>query len=204
MSKLKKPSSLRTLYAVAISLIVIFASTSNVLGESDLLNKPVDSQKTSSMSERIANRKKALKLELSDSAVASVETKCKAAQTKLGQLKSKDTVAIDNYYKTYGEIADQVADLIQRLSRQAVSTAGIQTALNQYVDAVNQYLVDADSYKAGLADLESMDCTADAEGFVASLQDARTQRGKLAANVGAAKIKIDNISAALIGAKDKL
>jgi hypothetical protein len=205
MAKSNKPVILKPLLVSAAVLIIgVSAGSSTVLGQSDLLNKPVDSQKTSSLSDRITERKKKYKLELSASAQDSIEKKCAAAQVKITELKEKDAVSIDKYYKAYGSIADQVSTMVARLNGQGVSTAGIQTALNQYVDAANQYLVDADLYKAALADMEAMECQEDAEGFAVSLQDARKLRTKLATDAQAAETKVQSMTVALINAKDKL
>lgn len=204
MSKLKTITLAPALVLAAFLIAIAGAFSPKVFSQSELLNKPVDSQKTSSISERLASRKKEIKLDLSASAAENIEAKCTGAQAKIGELKAGSTAAIDNYYKTYGDIAGRVSGLIGRLNQQGVPTAGIQTALNQYIDAANQFLVDADKYSAALADLETMDCPADAEGFAVTLQEARKLRASLATDTESAKNKIDAISAALIAAKDKL
>jgi hypothetical protein len=204
MVKITNLILLKQLFILAVFAASLLAISSSVYGQSSLLNKPVDSQKTSSMAERIANRKNELKLNLGEAELSGIEAKCKPAQATITKIKSKDTVTIDNYYKAYEDIAGQVSGMISRLNEQGVSTAGIQTTLNLYVDSANRYLLDADKYKAALSDLETMDCQADAEGFAASLQDARNLRAKLATDSESAKVKVDDISAALIGAKDKL
>lgn len=149
-------------------------------------------------------RRKDFKPELTTDLATSISERCVSAQKKISDLRTKDTGAMEKYYTGYGEIADQVSALIGRMKQQSASTAAPQTALNQYIDAVNRYLVNAESYSSSIADIQAMDCAADAEGFVATLESARESRANLADDIQTIEQKVDDLSAALTNAKSGL
>lgn len=191
------------LMTVLCTGILIF-STSVASGETSGLTEPPDTQKTTDISERLLKRKSELRLKISDETKKRLVERCGTAQSKVESQKTKDSQIRDKRFQRYNGILKRVSAMIGRLNQQGISTANLQTALTNYTTAVNQYLADAETYKAAIADLAAMACDKDAEGFSATLQTARTAKQMQLKDATEIRTAIAGIKQALADAKQAL
>jgi hypothetical protein len=196
----------RLLTAVVLlvfTLGVFLAASPLVSGESGLV-EPADSEKTTSMTERLKKRKDELKLSLGESTKQRLAAKCAASQTNVAKLKDRDGTVRQKYHDAYTKLVERLETITTKLARQGQSTATIANAQQLLVDAVNQYLADAEAYRAAINDLAKMDCDGDVEGFQATLATARTLREKLIADALAIKQAAADVRVSLAQAKTTL
>jgi len=190
-----------------VLLVFIFTAiwvvSPTVSGESGLV-EPADTEKTTSMTERLKKRKEELKLSLGESTKQRLATKCAASQTVIGKLKDRDGTTRQKYHDTYTKLVERLETITTKLARQGQSTATIANAQQLLTDAVNQYLTDTEAYRAAVNDLAKMDCDGDLEGFQATLVTARTLREKLIADALAIKQAAADVRVSLAQAKSTL
>jgi len=193
----------------AIMLLLAFwggllvLATQPVLGNTGLI-EPADSEKTTSLSERLKKRKDELKLSLGESAKQRLAGKCAASQAVVKKLKTRDAAARDKYHSAYTKMIERLEIVATKLAQQGVSTSGLANAQQLLTDSVNQYLSDAEAYRAAVDDLANMDCKGDLEGFQATLVTARSLREKLASDAALIKTSLKDVTAALAGIKNSL
>ena len=160
---------------------VVFAANDNPL------ITPKDPAQTTTILERIAERKSDFKVQLTLAQQKNLKTKCAAAQTVMQNLKTRDAAGADNRRQIYTDLATKLSNLVDKLKSQGVDTTGLTTAQKKFNDAINVYLADAVAYKSAMDDTVVLDCLQDPAGFEAGLMSARALRAQLANDV--AKIK---------------
>lgn len=183
--------------------VMAFAGQS-AYGEGSGLTEPPDTEKTTTMNERLKMRRDELKLKITDDNKKRLVARCVGAQKMIKQLKSRDATVRDKHHRAYLLIAERLNAMISKLERQGLSTAALQNAQQQFKDAVNEYLADAQDYKTAINDLAAMGCASDSEGFQASLQTARALRQQLAQDTAVIKEAIAQVKTALAEAKQAL
>jgi hypothetical protein len=195
------------LAAVIVLLVFMLSSflvvSPSVSGESGLV-EPADSEKTTSMTERLKKRKDELKLSLGESTKQRLAAKCAASQAIIAKLKDRDGQIRQKNHDVYTKLVERLETITTKLARQGQSTATLANSQQLLVDAVNQYLADAETYRAAVNDLAKMDCSGDLEGFQATLFTARTLREKLAADAAAIKQAAADVRVSLAQAKTTL
>ncbi len=147
-------------------------STSNVGG----LTLPQDPSQSTSLPQRIVQRKASLKTALSGPESQRVSKACVLAQTSLQDIKTKDAAAADKRF-VYNDLASRLATNIDHLERQSIDTTKVKAQQATFKNAINKYLADAATYKNTMDDAVVMGCEADPSGFEATLLSARQLRG---------------------------
>lgn len=199
----------RFLSPIAIVLVVatgsgiaVAATTSNSsLGP---LVAPNDPEQSTTLSQRVDQRKNATKVRLSASQANNIAQKCVTAQTGLQQIGAKDKAAAQTRTQTYSALATQLTNTVDQLQRQNVDTASLQTVQTQFNNSINQYLSDNATYKAAMDDAVVMDCASDPTGFEATLQTARQLRAQLASDAAKVKAILPQLTQDLNNAKEAL
>lgn len=154
------------------------------------LTLPVSSEQNTSLAQRLAKREATYKVTLTPADRQRLATACVVSQSALGALKAKDATSADNRRRIYEDLATQLANFVNDLSLQKISLSDLNSAKENYFQAANKYLADAQIYRTALSDAYSMDCAADPLGFKASLSEVRSLRSVLAQdsiNIKAAK-----------------
>jgi hypothetical protein len=152
------------------------------------LATPPDPESSTTLEQRIDQRKKAYKAQLSAAQQQAIKTKCSLAQTTIQDLQTKDTAAATARRETYTDLATQLNDVIGQLKKMGVDTTQLETSQKQFNDAINIYLTDAVAYRTATNDAVVMDCAKDPSGFEANLMALRQLRSQLA--IEAANIKV--------------
>lgn len=192
------------LVVLALSLTVGGASwVSAHTANSPLITLP-DPEESTTLSQRVAQRKNTASLKLTDSQIQNIAGRCAAAQTRLKNVQTKDKSIADNRHQTYEGVATQLDAIINRLQNQNVDTAQLKTAQAKFNNAINKYLADALSYKTAIDDAVLVKCAADPQGFEATLQEARKLRVQLAKDSEQVKAQVPGLADALTGAKNSL
>jgi hypothetical protein len=197
LNKTRKPFHFFILLAIFLIATSGVAGAAIVTNQSSSLIFPNDPEQSTSLPQRIAQRKSALKLQLSAAQSQHIAQKCEVAQTGLQDINTKDKAAAQARSQTYSDLAKQLANTIDSLNRQKTNTASLTAAQTTFVRGINQYLTDYEAYKTALDDAVIMDCTADPAGFEASLQDARSLRTNLASDVAKIKSSVPALTQAL-------
>ncbi len=149
------------------------------------------------LSQRIAERKAALKTTLDAAAQTRIKAKCAAAQKLVTASKTRSDKAIQNRQKAYESISARMANLLTVLEKNNVDTTTIKDLQAQVKTAVEKLKTDVNTYNQTLTDLSAMDCTADPTGFKALLDTARTQRQQVAKDAAALRTLTGKITAEL-------
>lgn len=191
---------LLVIFGIGTLSIVIPAAHSEASG----LSEPANSEKATTLAERIKQRKDELKLVLSSDAKQKLSNKCTPAQKVISTLKTRDSSIRGKHKLAYSRIAERMDVIIAKLTKQGLSTATLSNAQQRFVDSVNQYLLDAEAYRVAINDLAALACAAEPEGFQATLLTARTQREQLAKDVVAIAVAVSEVKTALADAKKAL
>jgi hypothetical protein len=192
---------------VGVALVPIisgFAWAASSSVSSTPLITPNDPEQSTTLPQRIAQRKTALKLNLSSVQSADIAKKCAVAQTGLQQIKTKDQTVAANRQQIYSDLATQLNQMVDHLDRQSIDSATLKAAQTKFNNGVNQYLSDYEIYKTAMDDVVVMDCANDPAGFEATLQSARQLRSQLANNTVQVKAAVPALSQALNADKQNL
>ena len=184
---------------VVISVAAIFnvakADTSaTVLAD---LTTPTSLEDTTTISQRLQQRKVAFKIQLSAAERASLVSKCSLSQSALTDLRSKDRKAAAIRLQTYSDLSKKLSFLVDNLSAQGVDASQLLAGQNKFVGGINTYLKDAETYKTAVDDAIDVDCKSDPEGFKASVSEARQVRGMLSVDVNTIKDNLPALRTAL-------
>jgi hypothetical protein len=168
------------------------------------LTTPTDSSESTTLPQRLSQRKTALKVQLSSAQAVSIAKGCSVAQLGIQEIKTKGVASANTRHETYTKLATDLNAIIDHLERESINTAALKSAQTKFNTAINKYLTDAESYKTTMDDGVVMDCVADAAGFQATLLSARQFRTQLSSDVSAIKAAVPDLSKALSDAKDIL
>ncbi|MBI5357779.1 hypothetical protein HZB74_02935 [Candidatus Saccharibacteria bacterium] len=124
---------------------------------------------------RISERKSRLKLQLSEAQKQIVKTRCNGAQTKLAVLQTNAEKHAAQSDDRTNRIVEKIDKIVDRLKDNGYNTESLEKA-KAIVDEKNKSLQEAyQAYINALSDAAKNDCKADAEGFKASLEEAKTK-----------------------------
>jgi hypothetical protein len=161
----------------------VFAQTSPASNSAD---------QTNTITNRITERKNALKLKLSSDQSQKITKNCVQAQKLIKSISAQDKNNATKRQQVYTNTSTQLNKVTDGLNKRSVDTTALNNIRDQFNTAANQYLVDASTYKTTMEDLSVMDCSVDPTGFEATLASARQLRIKLSSEVGQIKsIKSD-------------
>lgn len=191
---------LKSLAVFGVSLLVLNTATLAVLAQTGTQNTTA-TQKT--VQDRIAERKAALKTKLDAVAQARIKTKCVAAQKLVTASKTRSDKAIELRQKAYQAVSERMSTLMTALENNNVDTTTLKDLQAQVKTATEALKKSVDAYNQTLADLSAMDCSADPEGFRATLDSAKTQRQQIAKDAASLKTLKGKIIAELAKIKSQ-
>ena len=170
-----------------VGLTIAVAGGAALAANDNPLITPVDPAQSTTLEQRIAQRKASLKIQVSKARQQVIKAKCSTAQGALQSQKNGDAIAADSRRQVYTDLATRLNDLIAKLKASNVDTTSLAAVQKQFNDAINTYLTDAAAYKTTMDDVVVIGCVNDPAGFETNLEEARRLRTQLAADV--AKIK---------------
>jgi chromosome segregation ATPase len=131
------------------------------------------------ITDRIAERKAALKTKLSTAEKTRITTKCKASQGNLSSVKGKLQGIETSRGEVYKNIQTRLTDLSTKLKNKGVDTTALDADIATLKTKIDTFNTDLTAYKQAVSDLATMDCATDPDGFKASLETARTALKKV-------------------------
>jgi hypothetical protein len=180
---------------------IVWAISPSIKGP---LITPNDPEQSTTMPQRIAQRKTLYKTNLTATQKQSIVSRCTVAQSALQNIKTKDTANFNNRRDTYTDLAVQLNTIIDHLERQGIDTNSLKIAQKLFNNSINQYLADYVSYKTAMNDVVVMECKADPLGFESTLLNARVFRSKLSADSSFIKSNSISVIKSLSGTKNLL
>lgn len=163
----------------------------------DTTGSTADANSTTTLDQRISERKAAAKLQLTAARQAALKTKCKAAQGLVKTANTRADKMVQNRDKVYSDLDTRITLITTRLENQKADVTALKDLKANLHTATGTFNADATKYQQALKDAGDMDCASDPAGFVASLQTARDLRLKLAADSKAIRDLIPQIGKAL-------
>jgi hypothetical protein len=201
ITKHLKKSFLAVLFlSLAASGAVLAAASTTSNG----IVTPKDPSASTTMPQRIQQRKNSLASQPSEARKQIIIKNCALAQSGMQDIKTKDKVWAKKRSDTYTSLATQLATTIDHLERQHIDTAKLKAAQSIFAKSINQYLSDSIVYKTAMDDVVVMNCVPDPVGFHATLENARNMRGKLSKDAKAIKNALPDLTKALADAKQVL
>lgn len=200
------------LYAPAALLAVIFLvggvafavnSPGSVTTSSPIITPP-DPQASTTIEQRIAQRKAAVKIQQNAARSQQIASKCSLAQNAVGQIRTKDTKTRVQRNQAYTTLASRLNRVVINLGNQGVNTSDLFAKQKLFNEAVNKYLSTSMTYKTAVDDLVNMDCKTDPAGFEATLSQVRSLRAQLAKDGEAIKAQLNPLIDSLNSTKKKL
>jgi len=195
MLRIKLAGSAIAALAITFLLVGIVKADSGAVLST--LVTPQSPEDTTTIDQRLSARKVTYKSQLSAGQMASIAAKCTLAQAAMNDVRTKDTKAAAIRLDAYSALAKRLSYLVDNLAGQGVDGEPLLLAQNDFVAALNVYLVDASNYKAAMDDAINVDCKKDPAGFMASLLDARKLRAQLASDSAASKSKLTGLRQAV-------
>ena len=194
--KIKKSSLFLQVPFIAATMLtlaggVVFAVNSpGTVTTSSPIATPADPQATTTIEQRIAQRKSAAKIQQNAARAAQINGKCSLAQSAVGQLRTKDTKVRVSRNQAYTTLATRLNNVVINLGNQGVNASDLYAKQKLFNEAINQYLTTAMSYKTAVDDLVNMECKSDTAGFEATLSAVRSLRSQLAKDGEAIKAQL--------------
>ena len=139
----------------------------------------LSTEEKQALTQRLTQRKDALKTKLAAAEQQRIQTKCKNAQGVIAPLANGIETAHTKREEVYGGVIARLATLVGKLKAQNVDTTKLQSEIDALKTQYTQYQTDMTAYKQAVTDLKSMDCVSDPAGFKASLDAARTALAKV-------------------------
>ncbi|MBX4199697.1 hypothetical protein KW789_02280 [Candidatus Saccharibacteria bacterium] len=187
------------LLGAIISMVVVFSVTRAAPAATVLstLETPTSPEDTSTIEQRLAARKTVFKVQLSAADKSSLIGKCVLSQSALTDTRAKDQKAATVRFQTYSDLAKKLSYLVDNLIAQGVDGSELLDSQNKFVDAINIYLKDAETYKTAMDDAINVDCKSDPTGFKVSLLEARQTRSSLGKDVASIKSNLTGLKKSL-------
>lgn len=189
--------------AVSGASVLAVNSSGSVTTASPIVS-PADPQATTTIEQRVSQRKAAVRLQPNAARTAQISSKCSLAQSAVGQLRTKDTKVRVQRNQAYTTLAGRLNNVVINLGNQGVNASDLHAKQRQFNAAVNKYLVTAMDYKTAVDDLVNMDCRADTSGFEATLLTVRSLRTQLAQDAAAIKDQLPPLINSLSDMKKSL
>lgn len=180
------PAILLTILLVSSGAVLAVNSPGSVSTYSPIVSPP-DPQATTTIEQRIAQRKASLRVQQNAARAQSISNRCSLAQSAIGQLRTKDTRVRVQRNQIYTTLAGRLNNVVINLGNQGVNASDLHAKQKHFNDAINKYLATAMEYKTAVDDLVNMDCRSDTAGFEATLMVVRSLRTQLSQDAGAIK-----------------
>lgn len=197
------PFIVTALFTLAGGIAFAVNSPGTITTSSPIVTPP-DPQATSTIEQRIAQRKSAVKVQQNAARAAQVNSKCSLAQSAIGQLRTKDTKVRVSRNQAYTTLATRLNSLVINLGNQGVNASELYAKQKLFNEAINQYLTSAMAYKTAVDDLVNMECKSDTVGFEATLSTVRSLRSQLARDGEAIKAQLNPLIDSLSAVKKNL
>lgn len=157
------------------------------------------------LQERLAKRKTDLKTKLAGAEEARLKLKCKAGQVPVKNLSGRIKGLETSRDKVYANLINKLTNVSEKLKERELDTATLDTQIAMLKTKIETFRTDIAIYKQAVSDLGEMDCVSDPAGFKASLETARSARGKLAIDAAAIKTFVkENIKPTLVTLRTQL
>ncbi len=138
---------------------------------------------TTTLAERLTEHKSEFKQNLTRLQIASLKTRCKAAQGQLSSLSGRIKGIQTSRNEVYTNLTKHLASLQTKLQERDVDTTELQAEIATLRTKIDTYKTDLVAYKQAVSDLSDMDCNADPTAFKATLEAARAARKKVATDI---------------------
>jgi len=146
---------------------------------------------------RINDYKTKLKPPLTPAQAKNIQGRCKAAQTKVGQL----TAGLDKIESSrelaYGRSLNRFSQLAERIKAENSNVVAYKKQVTLYRSSIVTFKNDFAQYRTAIDDLAKLDCVNDPTGFKATLEIARGLRQQLLADSAAINKQASTTAAAL-------
>lgn len=155
----------------AMPVAVVFA----VEGEETTTTSTTETNpdEKAALQERLAKRKAELNTRLTNAQKLALKGKCKAAQGKLSSVSGRSKGIETSRSKVHANIVKHLTGLSEKLKNKGADTTELDAAVVTLQEKITTFNDDLAIYKQAIADLETMDCIAEPDGFKASLDTAR-------------------------------
>lgn len=147
---------------------------------------------TSTLGERVAARKTALKTKLTTAESAKIKLKCKAAQGLVSSISGRVNGVETSRLKVYENLLTRMTAFNTKLSNQGADTTTLTANITALKLKVETFESDMTEYKTAVADLSILDCVGDPTGFKATLDTARIDLVKVSADSLAIKTYVND------------
>lgn len=155
--------------------------------------------------ERIAERKAALKTKLTAAQQKRIQARCKSAQGKITELNAKSANTQQARLKVYGDVTTRLNDFQTKVAAQGVDTTILKTQLTELQTKIDTFQSDVKVYTDAVADTAALDCVADPTAFKASLDASRSALTKVREDAVAIRTHLNqNVKPAMVTIKTEL
>jgi septation ring formation regulator EzrA len=140
---------------------------------SDNKGSALTTEQRQDLQKRLQERVAKQKTKLQAAEQARIKERCSPAQGKISALSGRVKGIETSRIEVYNGVIARLGTLQTKLTNQGANTAGLQAEITELKAKVATYTTDIAAYKQTVADLATMDCSADPAAFKASLEAAR-------------------------------
>ena len=135
---------------------------------------------------------------LTDDQVQLIKENCVSIKSSLNQLHASDALLRVNRGQLYESVGTKLmSNFNSRLSNNSFDAKGLTSVTDSYQTALSNFRNDYQSYERQLAAAIRVDCAEKPSEFHAAIEDARTKRAKVHADVGKLNQYIDDYRSAV-------
>ncbi len=163
-------------YAISNATSDTTTDTSTDTTKTKTLTAEELAKKQAELKKRLDDNKAGLKTKLDATSTKRITTKCKASIAKIAGAETSAKAVSSNRGKAYSKISEAVQKLIDKLKANGKDTADLESKLLYSKNLSDVLATNMTAYEVTLADLQTVDCTADPSTFQGTLEKARTQR----------------------------
>lgn len=167
MEKIINKSFLPVLLAASVISLVLLTSNASAISQ------PKDTKSGSSLSQRIAQRKKERGIKLDQVEKERLVSVCNVSQTHIRDLRDSYVPVADKRSKAYNQIDAKLWVIIGGLKYIEFDTFGLERQRVQLLSKINHYEKLYDQFNEALDDAVNMNCKGDAVGFKSLIETAR-------------------------------
>jgi hypothetical protein len=177
---MKIKTSVKLLLAAFMVLPLVLSVP--VFAQRDDMDEPVSNQTTTDQGaqktreQRIMERKDKLERRLTQVEQNVVKTRCRAANGLIKASQARLSSFVAKRTRVYSGLVERLESLSSRLQAAGVDTKTYDEQVGVLKGKAEAYGESVTTLQQAVDDLATMDCTADPEGFVASLQEAIRMR----------------------------
>lgn len=136
-------------------------------------------QEAETREERVQKRKDLFKTKLTNAQKTRLQSRCKNSQGLLRSVEGRIKGIETSRGQVYSNLVDRLTKLSDKLEDKGLDTAALDANIETLQEKIDNFNTNLVNYKLAVADLASMDCAVDPDGFKASLEEARTLRQTL-------------------------